>query len=194
MDEEIGESAAAEPNEPAKTDRPRRSLSTGRIIGIALAVVVGIGLLFGAMSWFSTAPDRIESQERMALEKSWDDAQAEKAMGVDFELELRSTGSDSTFELSFDHSGTVTATDGCYQSSSDYIVLNDGSLALRDLSSTWNRSDGGDCDGKPSELFWAGRLSFSDGSWQAKDARGSALSPTLEETPASLPVVDGQEG
>ncbi len=176
--------------EPEDSPPPKRGLNTGRIVGIALAAVVGVGLIFGAMSWLSTAPERIDAQEKLALEKSWDDAQENKAEGVDFELELQSTDSASTFELSFDHSGLATATDGCYEATSDYIVLNEGSLVVRDLSSTWKRSDGGDCDQKSSELFWMSSLSYGDGSWSAKDARGSLLSPTLKEKDSSIPSME----
>lgn len=180
QDTEAGGTSTDLPVEPIG---PTRKLSTRAIVAISVGFALVIGGAFWGISWLTTADDRRDAEQSLALSKSWKAAQEAEAKGVDFELRI----SDPEISMSFDHEGTVSVEDSCYQANSDYIVLNDGSLAIRDLTGSWNKDDTAICsDAEPSAIFLAGKLSFEAKSWVAYGADGAKLIDDLVEQRAKI--------
>ena len=168
---------------------PKRMLTTRAIVAIAAAVVIVAGGAFWALSWFSTADDRDIASQRQALSESWKQAQADEAQGVDFDLELNSSELGGS-SLSFDHTGMVSAKDECFEATSEYIVREDGSLAIQDLTGAWQNTENSQCANRDfSSIFLASKVSFNmetSDSWTAYDARGNALVSDLKEKPVEI--------
>lgn len=181
------QSELEEPTEELDTEKgqPRRGLSTRAIVAIAVAVALVAGGAFWALSWYSTSGERDIAAQRQALAKSWKEAQSDAAQGVDFDLKISNGNLDSKPSLSFDHEGLVTAKDSCFEATSEYIVRADGSLAIQDLTGSWQTEENLSCsDAEPSSIFWTSKVSFNmetSDSWTAYGADGKSLVPELKE-------------
>lgn len=192
------DSPSVEPEDDPRSS-PRsgsRKISTGAIVAIAVAALVVVGTAFWAIGWSATSDDREDSARRSALTESWKTAQAKEAPGVDFELEISNSAAVPESSLSFDHRGIVTVDAGCFEASSEYIVLEDGSLAIQDLSNPWQRDGSSSCENSEfSSIFWTSKVSFSSGSWTAYGADGAELLGGLEEKhpPIELQFIDPSE-
>lgn len=182
------ETEPIQPEDPADPS-PKRGLSTRAIVAIAVAVVLVAGGAFWALSWLSTSGERDIAAQRQALADNWKKAQADEAPGVDFELKISNGELEGKPSLSFDHEGMVTAKDSCFEATSEYIVREDGSLAIEDLSNSWQSGENVSCgEAEASEIFWTSTVSFNletSDSWTAYDAAGKALVSGLKE---KLPV------
>ena len=177
------EDSAIEPSEedtvisPVRSPkRPKKSLSMRSIVAISIAIaLVAVGA-FWALSWLVTSDERDEAETRQALEASWVASDAQRAFGVDFEF----TVSKGDSSLAFSHNGFVSAKDGCYEGSSEYMVLEDGSLAIKDLSGAW-ASDEACATQDPDELFWVSKLIYEGNGWTAYGPDGEELVSELIE-------------
>lgn len=171
----------SEPGEDREGSRSSYKLSPKAVVG--LVVVAGLLIVgsVGAVKWTEARSESRSGEQTAALKTAWEKNQKSEAQGVDFRMFLESTSEPRKPTLDFKHDGTVTAKDACYSAQSDYIVLQDGSLAVRDLSKPKEAAAGG-CGGvDPSAIFMSSKLSFKDGGWTAYDARGSKLVGALKE-------------
>jgi len=171
----------SEPGEHREGSRSNYRLTPKAIIG--LVVVAGLLLVgaVGAVKWTEAHNESKAESQTAALKEAWEKAQKSEAQGVDFRMFLEADSEPRKPTLDFKHDGTVTAKDACYSAQSDYIVLQDGSLAVRDLTRLKEASSGG-CGGVSSSvIFQSSKLSFKDGGWTAYDARGEKLLAGLKE-------------
>lgn len=179
--EEFEPTGAEDPNGTTS----KRGLSTRAIVAIAVAVVLVAGGAFWALSWLSTSGERDIAIQRQGLAKNWKKAQADEAPGVDFELKISNGEAPGKPSLSFDHEGMVTAKDSCFEATSAYIVREDGSLAIEDLSNSWQSAEDLSCsDAEAGPIFWTSTVSFNmetSDSWTAYDAAGKPLVSELKE-------------
>ena len=176
--------------EPSETEGPReatpkRGLSTRAIVAIAMAVVLVAGGAFWALSWLSTSGERDIASQRQALAENWKKAQADEAPGVNFELKISNSELAGKPSLSFDQEGMATAKDSCFEATSAYIVREDGSLAVEDLSNSWKSGeDAAACsEAEAGPIFWTSTVSFNMETygWTAYDAAGKPLVSELKE-------------
>lgn len=193
-------SGAFEPSEveEPKEATPKRGLSTRAIVAIAMAVVLVAGGAFWALSWLSTSGERDIASQRQALAENWKKAQADEAPGVDFELKISNGEAPGKPSLSFDHEGMATAKDSCFEATSAYIVREDGSLAVEDLSNSWESGEDAACsEAKAGPIFWTSTVSFNMETygWTAYDAAGKPLVSELKEKrPAVTLETDDDSG
>jgi hypothetical protein len=165
--------------------RRRPTLKALLIASAAILLVAGAFWALGHLS-FSGERDR-ELRER-ALANSWQQAQEDEARGVDFEMEVSNSDLPGDPTMTFHHSGSVSLVDDCFEASSKYIVLEDGSLAIEGLSDA--RTLGAtDCDSDElSPLFYASKMGFGNDGWTAYGADGEKLLGGLMESRPSIPA------
>lgn len=158
-----------------------------------VATLAAIALFAGGLAVFShltNSENRTLESQRLALLESWQQAEKDRAQGVDFELSVGNSDLKHSPSLSFDHSGTVSATDECFEGSSDYIVRSDGSLAIKDLTGAKQVGQSANCDvAGLTPLFLTARLSFGGDGWTAYDAGGEKLIGGLMER---MPELSGE--
>lgn len=168
-----------EPGEPRES-RERRGISTRGIIGLVIVAALLIVGAVGAVKWTQAQGEQQAAKQTEALKTAWEKNQKLEAQGVDFEMTVKNSEIKRAPELSFSHSGTVTAKDRCFKATSDYIVLQDGSLAIRNLSRVSN--SGSECASSGSSpIFFASKLTFKGKSWTAYGADGKELLSGLKE-------------
>jgi len=171
----------SEPGESREGSRSSYRLSPKAVIGLVVVAAILLAGAVGAVKWTEARNESRSGEQTAALKTAWENNQKSEAQGVDFRMYLESTKERRNPTLDFKHDGTVTAKDACFSAQSDYIVLEDGSLAVRDLSKPREASASG-CGGVgPSSIFLSSKLSFRDGGWTAYDAEGSKLVDTLKE-------------
>lgn len=170
--------------QPIGSDASGKGLSRRAFVAIAVVVVAMVAAGLWAFNFFGNAGQSDELR-REALETSWKQAQKDEAPGVDFEFRISNPAAETKPALSFDHGGKVTVEDSCFEATSDYIVLVDGSLAIEDLTDADVNANSLSCESAElTPIFWTSRLSFdSEGSasWIAYGADGSVLGKDLKE-------------
>lgn len=153
--------------------RFRGPLSPWVFVAIVIGVVLVAGGLF-ALSHFSGPGSDPRVAQRAALSQSWKAAQKDRAQGVDFELSVSNAKASDAPALSFQHSGSVSLVDKCFEASSKYIVLKNGSLVVKDLSHA--RTLGAEnCSSKAPDVFLLSKLSYGGKSWTAYGADGKKI-------------------
>jgi len=169
---------------------------TKLIVAGGLALVLAGGLAVWGLTSFDPFGLRSLDREQAALAESWQQAQSAKVQGVDFELEVGNDALKGSPTLSFHHSGSVALVTDCFESSSSYLVLEDGSLAIEDLTDARPLEAEGCSTAKLDPLFLTSKLSFggNDG-WTAYSADGKRiLGGLLEDSPDMAPTEEGSNG
>jgi len=180
-DPEITENSSSEHLEDGVPPRPHFGLSRRGTVGLIIVAALLVGGAVGLVKWNENHNELQAAQRSEALAQAWKKAQPKRAQGVDFELKISSTSAAGHPVLVFDHSGKVTAKDSCFQASSKYMVLKDGSLVIRDLSGT-DSGNRGDCAGKSiSPIFLSSKVSFQGKGWTAYGPDEKALVENLKE-------------
>jgi len=171
----------SEPGEHREGSRSSYKLSPKTVVGLVAVAVALVAGAVGAVKWTEAHNESRAGAQTAALKEAWEKAQKSEAQGVDFRMFLESTKEPRKPTLDFKHDGTVTAKDACYSAQSDYIVLQDGSLVVRDLSKPKEASTGGCGTVSSSAIFQSSKLSFKSGGWTAYDAEGEKLVGGLKE-------------
>ena len=168
--------------------RLRRPLRP-RVLLIAIAAILLVAGGLWALGHFGSSEQRAQD----ALASSWQKAQSDEARGVDFELAISNSDLDGAPTMTFHHSGSVSLVNECFEASSKYIVLSDGSLAIENLSDARPLQAAG-CDaGKIDPIFYASKMGFGNDGWTAYGADGKKLIGGLMETrPSFEPEADGE--
>lgn len=168
-----------EPGAPRGT-QGRHGISTKSVVALVVVAGLLIAGAVGAVKWTEGQNAQRAAQRTEALKTAWEKNQKLEVRGVDFQMTVRNATEKRAPELDFSHSGTVTAKDRCFKATSDYIVLQDGSLAIRDLSRV--SDSGSECASSgTSPLFYTSKLSFKGKSWTAYGADNKVLLTGLKE-------------
>jgi len=173
--------------------RIRHGLSPRGVVALVLVAALLAAGAIGAVKWSDAHSEQQATERTEALKTAWEKNQKSEVRGVDFQMTVKNAEASRAPELDFSHSGTVTAMDRCFKATSDYIVLSDGSLAIRDLSRV--SDSGSECAGSgTSPLFYTSKLSFKGKSWTAYGADGKELLTGLKEERAKISTADQPAG
>lgn len=148
---------------------------------IAVIVVGGLALAVSILGSKDTEPT-VDSKR---IAETWQKNKDQESSGVFFTMKLDSVSESNAISLIFDQKGKVSAQDSCFESESNYLVKEDGSIAVEGFKNDKLEvlDDAACVDVSPSELFFSSSLSYSNDSqsWLAYDADGKTLGDSLVE-------------
>lgn len=167
---------------PSSSNRKR---PTKAFLSFLIAFLVVGGLTLVAFLLGSKNSEPAIDQEKIA--EAWNQNKTQESSGVFFTMKLDPVSESDSTSLIFDQNGKVRAKDSCFESESNYIVKEDGSIAVENLANSEIKVlDEDNCvDVSPNDLFFASSINYSNEAqdWIAYDAAAKPIGdPLVEDT------------
>lgn len=176
-------------NEPIKagpvdtSGNPVPNLTRNIMIVVGCAIVSVMILLFLIYSNWNSGSNRHKED----LANAWIENQNDEASGVFFSMKLKPYET-SVPELELNQNGLLTMRDTCFESSSRYMVMNDGSIAVESLLDEERLKalalEGCEKAEAP-DYYSLSKIAYSleNSNWVAYDSKGKDLNLLFIEAP-----------